>query len=350
MASSNVYAGIAGYVGRPDAVGAVGVFRRPVGSSQWEHVLSDHEAFAVFVHPADPNLVFAGTPDGVYRSTDRGVTFQRTSFPDKNVQVWSFLAADTNPDLMYAGASPISVYRSDDRGASWRRLPTPSIPERCVGPFAPRVMRMVQRPGNPLEIYAALEIAGAMRTTDGGESWQDLGDDLVRLSERPNLRSAIVQKHTNAEGMLDGHAITISPANPDEPIIALRMGLFRAKDHGKTWEDLEVNRFSPTTYGRDIKVAPQNPKTLYAALSVAAASHDGGLYRSDDAGANWRRFDRVQVHGTIMSIGLHRSDPDQVYIGARYNGEIFGTEDGGKTWKDLSIPGPVKDIYSIACG
>ena len=134
MASSNVYAGIAGYVGRPEAVGAVGVFRRPAGSSEWEHVLSDHETFAVFVHPADPNLVFAGTPDGVYRSTDRGATFLRTTFPDQNVQIWSFLAADTNPDLMYAGASPINVYRSDDRGASWRRLPTPSIPERCVGP------------------------------------------------------------------------------------------------------------------------------------------------------------------------------------------------------------------------
>jgi photosystem II stability/assembly factor-like uncharacterized protein len=128
------------------------------------------------------------------------------------------------------------------------------------------------------------------------------------------------------------------------------MGLFRAKDGGKTWEDLEVSRFSPTTYGRDVKAAPQNPQTLYAALSVAAASNDGGLYRSDDAGATWRRFDRVQVHGTIMSIGLHRSDPKQVYIGARYNGEIFGTEDGGETWKDLSIPGPVKDIYSVACG
>jgi len=349
MPKSNVFCGIAGYVGRPDATGAVGVFRRPAGSTEWQHVLKEHETFAVFVHPKDSSLVFAGTSDGVYRSTDGGASFKRANFPD-SIQVWSFIAADTNPDLMYAGASPINVYKSTDRGASWTRLPTPSIPERCSGPFAPRVMRMVQRPGNPNEIYAALEIAGAMRTTDGGQTWEDLGDHLVKLAETvPHLASKIVQQETPAEGMLDGHAITVSPENPDSPILAVRMGLFTTKDHGKTWIDMDARGFSPTTYGRDVHVSPQNPKTLYAALSVAAASHDGGVYRSDDAGKTWSRFDKVQVHGTIMSIGLNAKDPDQVYIGARYKGEIFGTEDGGKTWQEMSIPVEVKDVYSVAC-
>ncbi len=105
------------------------------------------------------------------------------------------------------------------------------------------------------------------------------------------------------------------------------MGLFRTCDGGKSWKDMEVGRFSPTTYGRDVKASPTEPNTLYAALSVAAASHDGGLYRSADGGESWQRFDKVQVHGTIMSIGLHPSDPKQVYIGARYDGEVFGTQD-----------------------
>ena len=61
-------------------------------------------------------------------------------------------------------------------------------------------------------------------------------------------------------------------------------------------------------------------------------------------------FDKVQVHGTIMSVGLHQTDPKQVYIGARYQGEIFGTQDGGETWASMPLPGPVKDIYSVACG
>src|SRR6516162_10002999 len=48
-------------------------FDAPDGSD-WKHALSESEAFTVFVHPHDPNLVFAGTADGVYRSTDGGLS------------------------------------------------------------------------------------------------------------------------------------------------------------------------------------------------------------------------------------------------------------------------------------
>ena len=101
------------------------------------------------VHPTDPNVVFAGTSDGVYRSTDRGKSFQRTNFPDKGVQIWSFLVDAQNPKLIYAGGSPIAVYRSEDSGETWRRLPDPGMPDRAVMPFACRVMRMAQHPTQP---------------------------------------------------------------------------------------------------------------------------------------------------------------------------------------------------------
>ena len=39
-----------------------------------------------------------------------------------------------------------------------------------------------------------------------------------------------------------------------------------------------------------------------------------------------------------------------IYFGARYRGEIHGTLDGGATWQDVSLPGQVKDIFSLACG
>jgi len=346
-AQTHVYAALAGYVGRPDQHGKVGVFRRADGV--WQHVLGDLEAFTVSVHPRDPEIVFAGTADGVWRSADRGATFRRADFPDRGKQVWSFLVDARDPQRVYAGASPVDVYRSDDGGERWRRLPHPDIKERASAPFAARVMRMAQHPTRHDEIYAALEVNGVIRTTDGGETWQDCSADLIRLSELPHLKSKIVSD-TFAEGMLDGHAIAISPAEPDAVILAVRMGLFRSADRGKSWHDMEMKRFSPVTYGRDVKASPQEPGTLYAALSVAAASHDGGVYRSADAGKTWQRFDKVKVHGTIMSVALHPRDPRQVYIGARYAGEVFGTEDGGATWAAMPLPGPVKDIYAVACG
>ncbi len=348
-AQTNVYVGVAGFFGRPDQKGSVGVFRHADGDGGWRHVLPNLETFAVSVHPRDPDVVFAGTADGVWRSADRGATFRRADFPDENRQVWSLLADATNPDRIYAGGSPVAIYRSDDCGRSWRRLPDPKLKDRVTVPFAARVMRMAQHPVRPLEIYAALEVNGVMRTLDGGETWQDCSRDLVRLSELPHLKSKIVSD-TFAEGMLDGHAIAISPADPDAVIVALRMGLFRTTDRGESWQDMDVKRFSPVSYARDVKVSPQDPRTIYAALSVEAAGHDGAVYRSQDAGETWRRFDRVRPHGTIMSVALHQNDPNQIYIGARYEGEVFGTRDGGQTWASMPLSGPVKDIYSVACG
>jgi photosystem II stability/assembly factor-like uncharacterized protein len=347
--AANVYAGVAGYFGNKDAKGKVGVFRREGGTGDWQHVLGTVQAYTVFVHPKDPETVLAGTNDGVWRSTDRGATFRRTNFPDAKKEVWCFMVDSRDPKRLFAGASPIDVYRSDDSGASWRKLATPKIGTHCTGPFASRVMRFAQHPTKPDEIYAALEINGVMHSSDGGESWEDCSAGLIKLSELPHLKSKIISD-TTAEGMLDGHAITMNPVKPDAAILAARMGLFETTDHGKTWTDMEVGRFSPTTYGRDVKTSPASPNTLYAALSVAASSKDGGLYRSDDGGKSWKRFDKVQVHGTIMSIGLHANDPDQVYIGARYDGEVFGTQDGGKSWSALPLPGEVQHIYSVACG
>ena len=349
MTKSNVYAAIAGYVGRADQKGSVGVYVRQARAERWDHVLGDVESWVVHIHPADPNVVFAGTSDGVYRSTDRGKSFSRTNFPDKGRQIWSFLVDSHNPKLVYAGGSPISLYRSEDTGETWVALPDPGMPDRAVMPFACRVMRMARHPKKPNTIFAALEVNGVMRTDDGGEHWTDCSRDLIRLAQQPHLKSKIVSDTYN-EGMLDGHAIAISPSDPDKVILAVRMGLFETTDAGETWQDMEVGRFSPTTYGRDIKVAPKDGDTLYAALSVAAASKDGGVYRSTDRGQTWNRFDKVQVHGTVMSIALHASDPNQVYIGARYDGEVFGTEDGGESWNPVPLPAGVKDIYALAVG
>jgi photosystem II stability/assembly factor-like uncharacterized protein len=349
VSQSHVFAGVGGYYGTKDKTGKAGIFRRAADAADWEYVLGDLEAYTVFVHPRDANLVFAGTNDGVYRSTDSGATFKRTNFPDKGVQIWSFLADPSDPKRMLAGGSPVSVYRSEDGGESWKRSPNLDLPVHAKMPFDCRVMRFARNPRSPNEIFAVLEVSGVMRSTDGGESWSDCSTDLLRLAEQePRLRSKLVSD-TEAEGMLDGHAICTSAADPDSVIIAVRMGLFRSRDKGATWEDMRVDRFSPFTYGRDIKVSPQEPNTLYACLSIAASSKDGALYRSQDIGKTWQRFDKVQPHGTLMSVCLHHSDAKQVYIAARY-GEVFGTQDGGATWRETPLPQGVQHIYALACG
>src|SRR5262249_21472060 len=179
-----------------------GVFRRDAEGDDWRHVLTEAETYSVLVHPRDPSLVLAGTADGVYRSTDRGASFARADFPDRGVQIWSFLSDPGDPKRLIAGGSPVSIYRSEDAGASWQRLGDPALPQRAKMPFACRVMRFARHPARPHDIFAALEVSGVMRSIDGGESWRDCSADLVRLSEgEPRLRSKLVSD-TEAEGML----------------------------------------------------------------------------------------------------------------------------------------------------
>ena len=49
-------------------------------------------------------------------------------------------------------------------------------------------------------------------------------------------------------------------------------------------------------------------------------------------------------------LDMHPTDAGQVYIGARYDGEVFGTRDAGRTWQAMPLPGEVQHIYSLACG
>ncbi len=51
----------------------------------------------------------------------------------------------------------------------------------------------------------------------------------------------------------------------------------------------------------------------------------------------------------MMAVGLHPTDPDQVFCASR-SGQIFGTLDGGKTWQEHRLPADVRDVYAIACG
>jgi photosystem II stability/assembly factor-like uncharacterized protein len=330
-----------------------GVFRMRVGNGGFEQMKEGlpepASVHTITVHPKDPARVFIGTQDGPYISEDHGQHWRRPEFPDKNIQIWSFLVHPREPETIYAGASPVSVYRSEDGGASWHLLARPVLTERAKMPFACRVMRIAADPASPRDMFATIEVNGVMKSRDGGESWSDCNDALVKLAEAPHLQSKLVSQ-SSAEGMLDGHAMCISAALPGTVFLACRMGLFQTSDGGEHWRDMEVGRFSPLTYARDIRPAPQDETRLYACLSVHATGDTGSLARSDDLGKTWRRIDHgVPIHATFMQLALHARDADQVY-GAARNGQIVGTQDGGKSWHNYQLPEGCADVYGVACG
>jgi len=92
------------------------------------------------------------------------------------------------------------------------------------------------------------------------------------------------------------------------------------------------------TYGRDLRVSPHDPNVLYAALSPAFSSSDGGIFRSDDVGKTWKRFDHgVKAEATMMGVAVHPRDPQQV-VGVSKTGQVFTTGDGGTAGAGRDCP------------
>jgi photosystem II stability/assembly factor-like uncharacterized protein len=348
-AASHVYAGVVR--GMEGTRG--GLYRQAVGETGWdllENGLPEGASVhAVTPHPTEPDLLYIGTTKGGFRSFNRGGKWERLALPNADADVWSITIHPTEPRTIYAGVSPPGVFRSDDGGDSWKQLADPNLPPRVIMSFACRVMRLAIDPNSPDDVYAALEAAGTMRSRDRGETWEDCATDLLRFCEEPRYRSRIVSQ-TELEGMLDGHALTTTASAPGTVFLANRMGLFKSADRGESWADMEVGRFSPLTYGRDLRTSPHDPNVMFAALSPAFSSFDGGIFRSGDVGRTWQRFDHgVKAETTMMAVALHPRDASQVY-GVSKTGQVFGTQDGGKSWAEHRLPAGAGDCYALACG
>jgi photosystem II stability/assembly factor-like uncharacterized protein len=344
-----VYVGAAPWIAASPEARTGGLFRLDTESGRWDKLtagLPDRaEVRAIAMAPDNPRLLYAGTQHGTYRSTDAGDSWHSLPLPGKETLVWSILVADEK--TIYLGTQGTTMYRSRDGGASWTELSPPAPHGMVRMSFPCRVIRIAVDPSAPRDVYAALEVGGVMRSQDGGDSWADGNAGLLEYTRDPRYRSRIVSD-TETEGMMDSHALQVSKAAPGTVFLANRMGLFKSENGGGKWQDMAIGRFSPLTYARDIKVSRHDPRRIYAALSVAAVSDEGSLYVSNDLGASWARFDRgVAMTSTLMIIAESPLDPDRVWCATR-RGQVFGTTDGGTTWREYQLPDGVEGVYALA--
>ncbi|MDB5928268.1 MAG: BNR-containing glycosyl hydrolase [Betaproteobacteria bacterium] len=352
---TRIFAGAGYSVSRAGVQLRGGLFRRSPGDTDWQTLtagLPDKvEVRAIAVHPQNPEVIYVGTQDGPYRSTDAGNHWERLGFPDRDAVVWSLTIHPTRPHIMYAGTSPVALYRSENSGDTWHKLHQAKSPAHCEkAGFDTRTVRITVDPSRPDDIYAALEVSGVIRSADAGETWTDMSASLIKLAGEPHLKSSVGGRSCgDCEGMLDSHAIAVSGAAPGTAFLAIRMGLFRSDDRGASWYDTQIGRFSPLTYCRDVIVSPHDERVMYACLSPAAFSNDGSLYRSDDMAQTWRRIDHgVKADSTLMAVAAHPSERARVYCISR-GGQVFGTEDSGASWQEYRLPEGVQDAYTVAC-
>lgn len=352
----SVFVGAGDWYGAPDEVQTNGLFGFDAETQQWSPIAGGLPANAevrfISVRPDRPRTIYAGTNEGPYVSDDGGESWRALPLPEgtsaEEQVVWSICLDPNDPETIYVGTQGTAVFRSRNGGGDWLRLDIEAPEGVCMADFPMRVIRIAVAKHDSNHILVAFEIGGLVRSLDGGESWQSCNKTLLEMTEDPRLKSAIVSDDEN-EGMMDSHALALSPGHPDTVWLANRMGLFRSDDAGAAWREQGIGKFSPLTYARDVIVSGHENDRMYAALSVAAMSDEGSLYRSDDFGETWSRFDNgCSIESTLMVVAESVTSPERVYCAAR-RGQVFGTEDGGQSWKSYQLPGGVQGVYAIAC-
>ncbi len=106
--------------------------------------------------------------DGLFRSSDRGQTWQPLRIPadlhpDSIQHVATSVAA---PSSLYAAGPGVGIVRSDDSGKTWRIVST-GLPTQEVTAFTVHSFR-------PDTLYAWIAGQGIFRTEDGGGRWQKM--------------------------------------------------------------------------------------------------------------------------------------------------------------------------------
>ena len=242
---------------------------------------------------ADDPLVFyfGAAHGGVWKTTDAGGHWRNVSdgffeFP----AVGALDVSLSDPDVIYAGTgegvqrqfiSPgDGVYKSTDGGDTWTNVglkETRHIARLRIHPTDPDIV-FVAAMG---DMFGPNPERGIYRTSDGGETWEQVlykgettgGVDLTFSPDDPDVIIASMNHHVTLPW--------------DEESGGPTSGLFRTTDGGNTWRDITRNPGMPTgLIGKTcIAISPARSSRVYA--FIEADKGEGGIYRSDDGGSTW---------------------------------------------------------------
>jgi len=288
-----------------------------------ELALSGSGAQCLAVDPADPETVFVGLrEDGVRRSVDGGRTWTDCKLPDPAVFSLAVSAAD---GAVYAGTEPSRLFRSDDGGESWSELdallelpsqPSWSFPPR---PWTSHVRWIAPSPHDPGLLLVGIELGGLMRSSDGGQSWQD---------HRPGAQR-------------DVHSLAWHPHTPGRAYEAGGGGAAFSTDAGENWQpaDEGLDRH----YSWSVTVEPSDPDCWYVSASTGPyAAHGRGdpqarIYRRRD-GEPWRPL-AGGLPEPLSAMPYALVATDGRLVAGLADGQLWESPDRGDSWTAMRLQG-----------
>jgi photosystem II stability/assembly factor-like uncharacterized protein len=332
--------------------------------------------------PVDHNVVYAGTTEGLWKSTDSGATWKRTT--SNNVIINDVLIDPRRPARVLLATDRSGVLASDDGGLTFVAS--------NHGFTHRQVATLLVDPGLPGDIYAGLlndkEFGGVFKSVDAGQSWKQISDGLEGRDVFALRRSAgnLLLAGTDRGIFLlkngDSHwtptsqlaaRINALESAGQTWFAATSIGLLASADAGQTWQkqDLPALKYVSSLAVADRMVVAANrnviavsvnageswltPKPLDPDFIINSVSVDSkgniwlaareGLFRSSDVGDTWKRITSLRL-SNVMSVQLDEQNQRILATGAA-SMNVFESTDNGRTWSPINAGWLVRNVRPI---
>jgi photosystem II stability/assembly factor-like uncharacterized protein len=263
--------------------------------------------------------------------------YDGTPHPWEFKRVWHLEPSLDNPDTVYAGIEDAALFRSTNGGQTWQELPglrghgTGSQWQPGAGGMC--LHTIILDNNNRDRIFVAISAAGAFRSDDGGATWKPINK---------GLHSQYIPD-PNAEVGHCVHHIAKHPSNSNVLFMQKHWDVMRSDNAGDSWTEISGNL--PTDFGFVIDVHAHEPETIYVVPIKSDSEHypmDGKLrvYRSRTGGNEWEALtnglpqENCYVNVLRDAMAVDSLDSCGVYFGTT-GGQVYGSADSGDTWRPI---------------
>jgi len=227
-----------------------------------------------------------------------------------------------------------------------------AIEWRGIGPFrGGRSAAVAGVPGKPNLYYMGATGGGVWRTTDAGNTWENISDGYYGGS----IGAVAVSEWDNNVIYVGGGEETVRGN------VSSGYGMYKSVDAGKTWKEIGLKN---SRHIARLRIHPKNPDLVYAAVmgDLYKSTEERGVYRSNDGGKTWQRVLFANKDAGAVDLILDPNNPRILYASTwrirrtpysmESGGEgsgLWKSTDGGDNWMEItSNKGLPKGVWGIS--